>query len=223
MNDPLLKLLTAGLLLGAVSAQGIVLVQYQFTGTPADKSASVVDSGITASDVNLESLTEDTSRSGHLGLTNTHEIPSFILFHLDAGAATFNFEDSDPAEGLISFDLEEFNGGTGAGRFVETWVSTDYNPAVGTISENEAAASWTSLGQTLITDTAVASHSLTGLGFSGTAIVAFKIDVKTTANWHDSGIDNLTVTGAVPEPSTYALLFGSLALGGVMLRRRFKG
>ncbi|MCD8481432.1 MAG: PEP-CTERM sorting domain-containing protein [Verrucomicrobia bacterium] len=33
------------------------------------------------------------------------------------------------------------------------------------------------------------------------------------------GIDNFSVT-AIPEPSTYAALFGLLAFVGVMLRRR---
>ena len=211
-------------MIGAASAQAVLLVEFQFSGSPASKSADILGSGITSSAVSLVSLSEDTSRGGHLGLTNTDSTPSYVLFHLDAGASTFDFENVDPAEGLISFDLEEFNGGTSAGRFVETWISTDFDPAVGTNSENEAAATWTSLGQTLITDSAVASHSLTGLSLSGSSIVGIKIDVKTIANWHDSGIDNLTVTGAVavPEPSTYALFAGFLALGGVMIRKRMR-
>jgi len=47
--------------------------------------------------------------------------------------------------------------------------------------------------------------------------------VKTTSNWHDSGIDNLTVNGntaPIPEPSTYAMIFGALALGGAVWARR---
>jgi len=81
-----------------------------------------------------------------------------------------------------------------------------------------------SLGEPLNSDSGVASHPLTGGGFSGSSIVAFKIDVKTTSNWHDSGIDNLAVTGtvAVPEPSLYAVALGLLAIGLILVRRRQK-
>ncbi|MGC9452910.1 MAG: PEP-CTERM sorting domain-containing protein [Oceanipulchritudo sp.] len=39
----------------------------------------------------------------------------------------------------------------------------------------------------------------------------------------DAGLAEVLTTAAVPEPSTYALLLGGLALTGVMLRRRRRG
>jgi hypothetical protein len=54
-----------------------------------------------------------------------------------------------------------------------------------------------------------------------TATIRLYMYGKTNANWSNSetGFDSFSLT-AIPEPSTYALLGGLLALGHVMVRRR---
>lgn len=62
------------------------------------------------------------------------------------------------------------------------------------------------------------------------AVTAEIIDPNTPQQWRifiqngsapmDINIDNVTLTGVIPEPSTYAVIAGLLALGVVLLRRR---
>lgn len=62
-----------------------------------------------------------------------------------------------------------------------------------------------------------------GTSLSGSSSAAVRITLSGGgAVWneaHQSNLDNIAIT-AVPEPATYALLFGFTVLGGVMIRRR---
>jgi hypothetical protein len=57
------------------------------------------------------------------------------------------------------------------------------------------------------------ASNITAVGFYG----EIRQETNTTHR-----VDDFMVTGAIPEPSTYALMFGALALAGVIIRRRFK-
>lgn len=61
-------------------------------------------------------------------------------------------------------------------------------------------------------------------GYSGSNFLSIILDVQRDGNSGNggTGLDDLGFGVAVPEPSTYALLAGFIALGGVMLRRRLK-
>lgn len=77
-------------------------------------------------------------------------------------------------------------------------------------------------GGTLVVASGATSYSLsasgaTALSFNGVSSVTFS-----SANYSYNQIDNLNVTAAVPEPETYAMLAGGLALLGAVARRRAK-
>lgn len=66
------------------------------------------------------------------------------------------------------------------------------------------------------------SISLTGLGINTSSSIYLRWNFDTTgSNSQGLGLDNVSVT-AIPEPSTYAAIFGALALAGVMIHRRRK-
>jgi hypothetical protein len=62
---------------------------------------------------------------------------------------------------------------------------------------------------------------LSSLSLVGTETdITFRIYTKSTGTaFHRTQLDSVELVGAVPEPSTYAALFGALALGFVLWRR----
>jgi hypothetical protein len=232
MKKHLLSILTSGLLLGAASAQGAIVADFTFDGSPSSKASVDTDTDSVASDLFSNGISEDNSRGGWYGMTSANGTNDFVYFTLETanGTDTFDFESSDPNEGLISYRIEAFNGGPNT---FEAFISVDYDTTVGTDIENHNAATWFSLGSASVgtgDGPKSISYSLTGLDLdgnglsaSGTSVVGFKVRVQTAASWNDAGLDDLAIEGAVvPEPSTYALFAGVLVLGGVMLRRRRK-
>ena len=98
----------------------------------------------------------------------------------------------------------------------------------------------TLLSSSLPTGSFYESYRLTNDGFGLTVISLLSdnphsgnyvnpshtLSLRITA-WADEGdeefaFDNFELTGVVPEPSTYALIFGGIALGVVILRRKLK-
>lgn len=68
----------------------------------------------------------------------------------------------------------------------------------------------------------LATVATAGLDGATTAYLRYTLDGATTA-FGNNRIDNLTLSATViPEPGTYALLFGSAILGMVALRRRLR-
>lgn len=65
------------------------------------------------------------------------------------------------------------------------------------------------------------NETRTGINTEGSLIHGFAIGIDSNADGILSfDIDNLELYGVIPEPSTYALLFGALALGGAVYFRR---
>lgn len=72
------------------------------------------------------------------------------------------------------------------------------------------------------TSFSLATVATAGLDGATTAYLRYTLDGATTAAGNNR-IDNLTLSATViPEPGTYALLFGSAILGMVALRRRLR-
>jgi hypothetical protein len=208
MNNKTTKLLTcAAFMAGAAALQGAALVQYNFDSiaeAPAPKSPTVTLAGVTASDVLLTGMTEDTSRSNVLAFTNADNsiaTDDFLSFSLST-TATFDFE----TDGAITFTLGRHNGGSDP---TTNFISVVVNSG---------------LAQHTFPNIAVANSSqnlsLAGLNLSGTTTLDVTINVSRSETWSDANIDSLTVVGAVPEPSTYALLAGLGALAFIVIRRR---
>lgn len=90
---------------------------------------------------------------------------------------------------------------------------------------NESATTTFSLGSfnTVAFVTANGALSPSGL-FNPAAVSAFRISGNDPfgADTFSVEIDHLAAVSAIPEPSTYAAIFGAVALGGVLLRRRFR-
>lgn len=133
----------------------------------------------------------------------------------------------------ISYDVEQYrNGSNSAGFGIQLYYSTD-------------GSTWTSAGSDFLSQFSAnadnngyasapgSSQSVTAktLNYSvasgGALYLAWNYAVTsttTTSNAQALAVDNFSITAAaaaIPEPSTYAAIFGGLALAGVAVRRRF--
>jgi hypothetical protein len=62
----------------------------------------------------------------------------------------------------------------------------------------------------------------TGLTFGGTALDDTLFTLIDVGNGDGSGVLRLQYAAPIPEPSTYGLILGGLALAGAAIRRRRK-
>lgn len=62
----------------------------------------------------------------------------------------------------------------------------------------------------------------TNLNATGQLNLSFSSNLNQHLNDESWGIDNIAITSAVPEPSTYAMMIGGLGLVGLMAARRKK-
>lgn len=132
----------------------------------------------------------------------------------------------------------------GAGTSYLHIVATDWGaPAalIGDFALSDAGASFSNGGQSLLTDTAhwvVRTGSLAGadetpisLGTNGAGPWGSRAGISANAEWiwdvdQCGGCTryfSTTITAAVPEPQTYALLLGGMAALGGFARRRARG
>jgi hypothetical protein len=124
---------------------------------------------------------------------------------------------SNSTFGSFQIQLVYTNSGFAAGDAVDLATATGYTIADTTATFTDATAGWASVtgGRTItgLTD----SLDITGIANGQELWVV----LTASGDGTQSFVDNLSVT-AVPEPSTYALIGGVLALGLVMLRRRLR-
>lgn len=146
----------------------------------------------------------------------------YARFQNNTGASITSFS--------ISYDVEKYRGGTNtAGFSIQMYYSTD-------------GSSWTSAGSNFLTSFAADANnngfnpapgttsSITSSGLNlaiaqgDSLYLAWNYSVtsgSTTSNAQALSLDNISLTAhAIPEPSTYAAIFGALALAGVVVHRR---
>jgi len=137
---------------------------------------------------------------------NTDAAEALFTFSLDLGP---NVLDSSEAS---SFSFVSRATGASAGATLSWEYSTD------------AGSSWVDIAgfeQTLGTSYALASTDALD-GFSGDLLVRGTVSGLTSGPGDSFGLDNVQFNAVVPEPSTYAAIFGAIALGVAMIRRRMK-
>ncbi len=109
----------------------------------------------------------------------------------------------------VSFDITPIGSG---GSTLKVSVSDSGNVELGSINVSLASGGIQNFSFTT-------GSNATGLRFTVKDTTPF----TTTGNDNDLGIDNISVTqstSAIPETSTYAAIFGLLALGAATFRRR---
>jgi len=160
--------------------------------------------------------------TGSLGLgSNLGDVNSF-----DQGVTAtrkqklFAANDWDGGNGSIVFSATP---GTAYKNFFIQFASLKVSGADETISVefSKDGTNYDAVG----TATVVASESLHTLSLAGVTDVVDD-EVFFRLNWNNTSgaaaIDNVVIGGEVPEPSTYAAIFGAVALGVVALRRRLR-
>jgi hypothetical protein len=237
MKKHLITLLSAGILLGAVSAQGAILLgawDFNDISLIGDQGALPVyetnvgtQSGVGGISLDIKEARADSgpfeiNNEGNI-LGDTWNSPAAV-----AGNAV-GFLHGSRVNGThvdIIFDASSITTGVTLNFALRKKDNSAVDEYQASYSIN--GTDFTNVGSLVtLTDTAWNLHAIDfGTVFSGssTAIARFTLGGG-EATWNEefqTNMDNVSLIAAVPEPSTYALFAGFLALGGVMLRRRLK-
>lgn len=184
-----------------------------------DNGGSVLTSVSGSSSIGAVTVTENTS--GISGSNNASGLTfggnaaygSFRNFGATTDAFTINFNDL----GVGTFDITLYLGHTSATR--DFTINYDLTDAGGDVSSSTASGLISALSSSV------------GFGSEGSTF-AYTISVTTTDASADLALNLVSggsgsgsglfagYTVVVPEPSSYALIGGLLALGAIMLRRR---
>ncbi len=122
----------------------------------------------------------------------------------------------------ISFDYEKYRSGT---RAFDLTLSTSTNASAWTNQSSGSQNFASDASNTVISNpelTTAKSLTLTGLSIENGENYYLRwsyVGSGGNTNAQAIGIDNFSLT-AIPEPSTYAAIFGALALAGVVVHRR---
>ncbi len=182
-----------------------------FRGQKGFDQSSTVTPGTAASGQVALKLNSGSAFSFTIALNQAATNVAVEFDWLMDGAANFGDGDGD------WLDIEYSAGGTTESNFVSL-NSTDSASGVGTdyyaLVSNEDSWSVSSSGVIRTVDDQVID--LTNVG--NVKYVRFTIDTSDIGS--SLYLDNISVTGVVPEPSTYALLAGVIALSFCIVRRK---
>ncbi|WP_269523304.1 PEP-CTERM sorting domain-containing protein [Coraliomargarita parva] len=224
-------------LYGNVGGQSVNLLKTTFT----EQTLSQVGASLS---VSFDYRTQSTLSSG-----NSY-VPAFGFYDSDGGTSSSNSLAPDGFEGYfarVDYDRVFLQGETGldhlsvAGSDVFDQANQYYTDMAGTVGNFDGSERNFTFTITRIADTGAdgfddiqmtitgidPTNSTNNFSFSSISNVTSAQDYEfdmlgirsRAANYW---IDNIVVTSSIPEPNTFALFGGSLALGAVMLRRRRK-
>lgn len=201
-------------------------VVWNFTsgdGAPSTSPINITVGAITAGNVaggNI-AFNSTSSSSGYSGASggNNAAVRTVEISQLDTSISTyFEFTVTPSADHQIyvnGLTLGSRSTPTGASSLSLLSSQDNYSTALSTI-ESSTSGNWGNLSFGSITLTSAIGTPLTFRIYAGVAGTAG------SANWRIDDV-TLNVTAiAVPEPSTYAAIFGGVALVGVAVMRRRK-
>ncbi|CAA6692155.1 MULTISPECIES: hypothetical protein [unclassified Lentimonas] len=164
------------------------------------------------------------TESGNFG-TTTNNANAANLAGAISGGDYISFALTADTAGTLNVSGFSVGGAIAGVKSAESW---------NILAQVDGGTSWTAAGALASDTTITATQSLTAFTdifvdlsgnatFQGIDSVEFRIyswgGSSSTASSR-AQIDNLVVEGVIPEPSSYALLAGCLALTSVMIRRR---
>lgn len=182
-----------------------------FRGQKGFDQSTTVTPGSTASGQVALKLNSGSDFSFTIALNQAATNVAVEFDWLMDGAANFGDSDGD------WLDIEYSAGGTSASNFVSL-NSTQISAGVGTdyFAETSVEDNWalsSSEVRRVVDDQVIDLSSVGNVKY-----IRFTIDASDIGS--SLYLDNISVTGAVPEPSTYALLAGVIALSFCIVRRK---
>jgi hypothetical protein len=185
-----------------------------------DDGGSILTKVSSSSSIGAVTVTENTS--GISGSNNASGLTfggnaaygSFRNFGATTDAFTINFNDL----GVGTFDITLYLGHTSATR--DFTINYDLTDAGGNVSNSTASGAISGLSSSVVFGSAGSTFAYTISVTTTDASADLALNLVSTAGGSGSGLFAGYSVVAIPEPSSYALIGGLLALGAIMLRRR---
>lgn len=184
-----------------------------FTGTLQQASSGSLATG---SRYNWGDGTTTTDRAIGFMSSGSYASPSSIMsFYSNTTGSTIDSL-------AITFDIERYRINTAAAS-VTFFTSTNGSTWTAQTAGNSGAFTTGTNAYNFTSGTVISrSVTLTGLGLTNGSSFYLRWNFDTSgSNSQGLGLDNVSLTAsAIPEPSTYAAIFGTLALVGTVWHRR---